>query len=104
LIATAFILSVSAFESLRESAAMKGIEEFFAQRRQGAKKTRESNVGIAVPNLSAFASLREISGKEDRRNFSRQGAKTQRTELSQRSAVRSEAMKTAINHQPSTMS
>jgi hypothetical protein len=64
MIGIAVILSLSAFASLRESAAIKGIEEFFAQRRRGAKKALEFKNRTPVSNLSAFASLRETSTKE----------------------------------------
>lgn len=61
MIATAVILSLSAFASLRETAAIKGMEEFFSRRRQGAKKVSVSERWSLSPSLSDLASLRETS-------------------------------------------
>ena len=63
----ASILKLGGFAPLREIAPLEGMEEFFTQRRQGAKgelKTEEALTSIlshqerkkiSVPNLSVFA-------------------------------------------------
>lgn len=49
MIGIAVILSLSAVASLRETAAIKGLEEFFARRRDGT-------VGVTRPSLRRLMS------------------------------------------------
>jgi hypothetical protein len=74
----ATFLNLSGFASLRDTAVLEAREEFFTLRRQGAKKTNESERRISSLNLSVFASLREISvtqGGEEFFTLRREGAK-----------------------------
>jgi hypothetical protein len=64
MIGTAVILSLKAYASLRETAAMKGLEKFFTLRRQDAKGIGGIGDRISVRNLGGSASLRETSAEE----------------------------------------
>ena len=80
MIGTAVILTLNAFSSLRETAAVKNMEEFIAQRRKGrstteaaltcglrnasarpAVRSHQGRKKISIPDLSDFGSVREIS-------------------------------------------
>ena len=72
------VSNLSGLASLREIAAIKGREEFFTLRRQGAKEIVESKHRISFLTLSGLASLRETSVTQGRKEFftlRRQGAK-----------------------------
>lgn len=64
MIGTAVILGLNAYAFLRETAAGKGIEEFFTQRRKGAKGADKRKDRISVPKLGGFAPLPETSAEE----------------------------------------
>jgi hypothetical protein len=119
MIATAVILSFSAFASLRETAAIRGMEKFFTPRRKGAKgeiKTEAaltSGLGMAparrpifshqerkrisVPNLSGFAPLRERAAVKGELAMNAAG---RAIEVNRPCLGRGQA---PINHQPSTV-
>jgi hypothetical protein len=63
------VSNLSGFASLHEIAAIKGREEFFTPRRQGAKEIFESKHRISFLNLSVLASLRETSVTQGREEF-----------------------------------
>ena len=60
MIATAVILGLNACASLRETAAIKGVEKFFTQRHKGAPEDRRSAYAM-VRRGSQFSSLRPLS-------------------------------------------
>jgi hypothetical protein len=111
----ATFLNLSGFASLREIAVIKGREEFFTLRREGAKNTCGSKHRISFRDLSGSASLRDtavIEAREEVFTRRRQGAKETyglkdrscsqlSADSGQRSEVRRETMKPAINYQPS---
>jgi hypothetical protein len=73
----ATFLNLCGFASLRDTAVLEAREEFFTLRRQGAKKTNESERRISSLNLSGFAPLRETAAIKGGEFFTlrRQGAK-----------------------------
>jgi hypothetical protein len=92
------VSNLSVLASLREIAAIKGRKEFFTLRREVAKdggtSKQQRSVGlssrasISVSNLSGFASLRETSVTQGRKEFftlRRQVAKDGGTSKQQRS-------------------
>ena len=66
---TASVPTFSGFASVREISARQRREEFFTQRRQGAKKAFQSKSTIPFLDLSGFASLREPSPTQGREEF-----------------------------------
>jgi len=62
----ASVPTFSGFASLREPSPIKGREEFFTPRRQGAKKAYQSKSPVPSLDLSGLASLRETSATQSR--------------------------------------
>src|SRR5439155_3337743 len=62
----ASVPTFSGFASLREPSPIKGREEFFTPRRQGAKKAYLSKSPVPSLDLSGLASLRETSATQSR--------------------------------------